>query len=90
MQNNQTDQTKLAATTATGRMDERRGIDLIEDFSFTPRLSKHSELYSAASLAYRRDDIDSVRRFGGPIQWQLNMTLSLLALARPVHRLPGD
>jgi hypothetical protein len=73
MQNNHTDQIKLDATTATGRVDERSGIDLIEDVSFMPRLSKHSDLFSAAA---KHIDIDSVRRCGGPIQWQLNMTLS--------------
>ena len=59
MQNSQTDQTKLDATTATGRVDERSGIDLIEDFSFTPRVSKHSELFSAAA----RYNVEILTRF---------------------------
>ncbi len=49
MQNNQTDGTKLVATKATGSVDERRGIDVIEEFPFMPRLSKHSELFSPAA-----------------------------------------
>ena len=59
MQNNQTDQTKLDATTATGRVDERRGIDFIEKFPFMPRLSKHSELFSAAA----RHNVEILTRF---------------------------
>ncbi|MGZ9269337.1 MAG: hypothetical protein ACXW6T_09495 [Candidatus Binatia bacterium] len=63
MQNNHTDQAKLDAITATGRVDERRGIDRIEDFPFMPRPSKHSELFSAAAkhiveILTRFDDLE--------------------------------
>jgi hypothetical protein len=63
MQNNHTDQIKLDGITATGRVDERSGIDLIEDFPFMPRLSKHSELFSAAAkhiveILTRSDDLE--------------------------------
>jgi hypothetical protein len=45
MQNDKLDGTTLVATTATDSVDDRRGIDSIEDFSFMLRLSKHSEIF---------------------------------------------
>ena len=45
MQNNQLDGTTPVATTATGSVDDRRGVDSIEDFSFVPRLSKHCDFF---------------------------------------------
>ena len=44
-----------------GRVDERIGIDLIEEFSFTPRLSKHSTFSAACvivEILTRFDDLE--------------------------------
>jgi hypothetical protein len=40
-----------------GAQDERRGFDIIEDFPFMLRLSKHSEPFSATLL-----DVQNMRQ----------------------------